>query len=598
METKDLVLLMFMPVMLIGLIFYINNNPIITGAAVKQQQESNKIGEYFINPSTSAKVNYDLNDYNKIKEQLDFIMKCSSDKSGLEPCMNDAEIKESEFSWELGCDRGIEKILYDLAEFYQDCFDSEDDECICRKSLDISKDEIQKYNLYQEQPYNLELSQDIFSKKIEIKSLDPVKISYKIGSNDRSIWYPKKYIIAYRKDMLYGLNMIFQNEISGSYYSFGPVKEVLLYKHKINDVKSVDFIKQPDKEFFYPNDAKIESQNIHDCSLKDKNIFRFCATKKDSKIMAYDEISSRLEEKPITIKFAAYIKEFKAPPPVKSLKAEDKLKAENAVVLRWSKVKKDDGSEVSDLDHYNIYCSKSKFTQDDATKEINLKSLNPSMAAKSDKNYDEWALDLNKCANEGIKDAIDYYFAVTAVGKSKKESKAFVYATATPKDDLSPGPQKIFLVNSNKDKAEMESSACMELPAEKSGNIGSISAGFLAPEKNEDGITLVSQEEQLSYYLYFSKENPITKGLDDCGDSKKCVKLSFVPKENIVFNKLGPYNLEEGKNYCFTIVAADKNGNVITNLPYEFKKPQQWIDLEERPIMKGFFDENGKISYG
>ena len=35
----------------------------------------------------------------------------------------------------------------------------------------------------------------------------------------------------------------------------------------------------------------------------------------------------------------------------------------------------------------------------------------------------------------------------------------------------------------------------------------------------------------------------------------------------------------EGKTYCFTIVAKDKNNNVISALPYTFQHPAQWDSL-------------------
>jgi hypothetical protein len=47
------------------------------------------------------------------------------------------------------------------------------------------------------------------------------------------------------------------------------------------------------------------------------------------------------------------------------------------------------------------------------------------------------------------------------------------------------------------------------------------------------------------------------------------------------------------------VVAKDKNNNIIKTLtvPYQFKKPQQWLDLEAKSVIKGFFDEQGSIKY-
>ena len=75
----------------------------------------------------------------------------------------------------------------------------------------------------------------------------------------------------------------------------------------INGLKSVDFVEQQEGTLIYPNKNTIKPENLHDCELKPKNIFRFCATKKDSKFMVYDKTDAQVKDRPVTIKFAAYI---------------------------------------------------------------------------------------------------------------------------------------------------------------------------------------------------------------------------------------------------------------------------------------------------
>ena len=307
METKDLILLMIMPLILISLVFYIDKNPIITGAVTKEQiKENNIIGTYSIMPSFKAKIDYRLDDYTKIEESLDFIIKCSEQSKDVGLCMKQAESNDKSFAWSLECDRGAEKILYELAEFYQDCFDSEDNNCICKKNLEFSNEEIQKYELLNK-IYRMKLIQDIQSQKIDIMMIEPVELSYRININGRSIWYPNEMILAY-SDKLPLRIMIFKYELQEEPYKVEHKKEIILYKNQINGLNSVDFIKQQqDNSLIYPNDNEVKPENLHDCQLKPKNIFKFCATKKDYKFIIYDKIDNKVEEKPITIKFAAYI---------------------------------------------------------------------------------------------------------------------------------------------------------------------------------------------------------------------------------------------------------------------------------------------------
>ena len=310
MEIKDLVLLMLIPLILISLVFYIDKNPIIIGAVTQEQkEESNIIGTYSIMPSFKAKIDYRLDDYTKIEESLDFIIKCSEDSKDVELCMKQAESNDKNFAWSLGCDRGSEKILYEIAEFYQDCFDSEDNNCICKKNLEFSNEEIQKYELLNK-IYRMKLIQDIQSQKIDIKMTEPVELSYRININGRSIWYPNEMILAYSER--FPLDMIFRYELQDrpidKPYEIKDKKEIVLYKNQINGLNSVDFIKQQqDNSLIYSNDNEVKPENLHDCQLKPKNIFKFCATKKDSRFLIYDKIDNKVEEKPITIKFAAYI---------------------------------------------------------------------------------------------------------------------------------------------------------------------------------------------------------------------------------------------------------------------------------------------------
>ena len=135
MEAKDFVLLMLIPIILISIVVYTDKNAVITGAVTSQDKQSNILGTYSVMPSFKAKYGYELNDYNKIKESLDNVFKCSEEGKDVQSCVDDVNANKNEFTLELDCDKGAEKVLYDFAEFLKDCFESEDNNCLCRKNM-------------------------------------------------------------------------------------------------------------------------------------------------------------------------------------------------------------------------------------------------------------------------------------------------------------------------------------------------------------------------------------------------------------------------------------------------------------------------------
>ena len=93
MDTKDFILLMMMPLLLIGLIFYVDLTPSITGFATADDKESNILGVYSIKPSFRAKVDYSLSEYEqKQNELLEILNECAK-LPNLEDCINKKKIE-------------------------------------------------------------------------------------------------------------------------------------------------------------------------------------------------------------------------------------------------------------------------------------------------------------------------------------------------------------------------------------------------------------------------------------------------------------------------------------------------------------------------
>src|SRR3989338_2572870 len=112
METKDLILLMMIPLILISLVFYVDKNSTITGAATAKQEENSMIGAYSVNPSFRAAIDYDLKDYENIKFILlnEVVEKCRNEQD-IEQCLKK---KSGEIGWNCKEDDYYKSILYDF----------------------------------------------------------------------------------------------------------------------------------------------------------------------------------------------------------------------------------------------------------------------------------------------------------------------------------------------------------------------------------------------------------------------------------------------------------------------------------------------------
>lgn len=610
METKDLVLLMLIPVILISIIYYTNMNPVITGYAVAQQDESNEIGTYSIMPSFRARVEYNLKEeYEKIIEQLNQIISDCKGSDHIEKCFQDRSTK---LSW--NCEEPQDEvinILYDFMDKFNECLNLKEDGVVCRFSLDdryIIDTQFKSYEIrltYENQKTRLELlggsaqgQKVLGAEYINLENLVYTVYDYKDTFNEKV--NPVKIIVEFQdKKPIVKEAFAFDDNSNRIPLS---VNFIFYKKNKV-----VKFIEQGEENKYLAPDpqGKIGLPKLID--LPRTKGLRFCA-KTGTKFYVYDKSDNTVKLRDVVYKFAVTFPNPPTPPPIKPpLKAEDKQKAEKSIILKWNKAKWDDGSEILDFDHYNIYCSKTSL-QDKTTKEIRLDNLKPIMAVKADANYDEWVVEINKCGKDAIEDNADYYFAVTAVSTADKESKATTQSNAKSIDDLAPGLPKIILVNSDQKKVEGTSSACIDLPKAKDSVPGHIKVTFLAPEKNEDGETTLDLTQIQTYFLHFYRAIE-PQNLKECKENK-CEEFSKAQQNGIdnidilkrTFTKFSKIDdpefnnaFSEGQTYCFKVVAKDKNQNIIDKVPYSFESPSQWSKLSN--AKKGIFDENGDIVY-
>lgn len=305
MDAKDFVMLMLIPILLISIIAYTDANK-ITGAVAAEKKDSNIIGTYSINPSFKASVDYDLDDYTRIRQSLDSIAGCARNKD-IYLCLNDINDNDGFFRWSLDCDRGNEKVLYEFAKFFQECIDSADKNCLCAKDFTLAKQQIEDYGLNKN--FKLEM-EEIPNEIIRIHSDGTIQ---DINAKGISIWSPVIYNFGYDTYGIPNINMVFQ-DLTGSYKVLigpGPLTKLILYKGQ----DSMVFAKQENDNLKNPKDSLISDSNnkpvevskLPGCSINPNNMYRFCAEKKDFKIMAYDKNDGLVKERSLVVRFAAYI---------------------------------------------------------------------------------------------------------------------------------------------------------------------------------------------------------------------------------------------------------------------------------------------------
>ena len=297
METKDLVLLMIIPIMLISIIVYTNKNPAITGAAVSQQEESNVMGTYSIIPSFKANIDYNLNDeYRTIKEKLSQIVDDCKNSINIEQCLKDYADKYSWNCIELK-DEAI-GILYDFIGKFNECLSLEEDGIVCRFSLD-EREIINRPTA----SFDITLTNENLKTKVELKEGANTLATEYLGMENM---YYTNY--DYRDSLNERLNPVriiveYQNKkpivkdvfaIDDSSNRIPLSKTFLLYKKD----RIVKFVEAPGSSFEAP-----QANNIID--IPRIKGFRFCAKSPSGRqFYAYDQSDNSVKLRDVIYKFS------------------------------------------------------------------------------------------------------------------------------------------------------------------------------------------------------------------------------------------------------------------------------------------------------
>ncbi|MBI2541383.1 hypothetical protein HYV80_01615 [Candidatus Woesearchaeota archaeon] len=610
MDKQDLVLLIAIPLMLIGILIYTEKYDTlstsigqkITGFAASQEKQSNIIGSYFSNLSFRAKISYGLDDYGTIRESIGIISACTESGKHLTQCIDELNAKDKAFTWQLGCDKGAEKILYDFAEFLQNCIESDDNNCLCRKKMEIKKEDIQDF-LPPTNEYSFTLTKNPSLRSIEISLPNFEGISYNINTNGLSGRFPQTYSIGYGKiDGALKFNLIFINEVLNtpaekSSETFGPTNQITIYKKQLKDnSKAIEFVDQKDSMLIYPNgkiatdnDGKeINPKGLQDCQFKPKNIYKFCVTQNSYKVLAYDKIDGKVTERNPVIKFASYVPDL-PPAPLKNLEAFDRPKAEKSVLLKWDK------NNEKDTAKFRIYYADSSLKAFDA--KISTEELRKNKNIIS-KEIDANAIEVNspikldgcefdflnkKCLfpadieNNKIyyspffnayvyslnvpEDKKGYDISVTAVDKNNNEinnidasQKLPIVENIQSTDDLPPNSENLVILKLQQ----------IYEPISKK-----ITFNFWEkPVNSIDGSPLNDFNNYKVYYLKYNslaqgeKSNEINKILGyELKGLKFLANVNYEQQGQPFLIDISATNPESGNTYFFVIAAADINGN-------------------------------------
>ena len=569
METKDLVLLLMIPVLLIGIITFVNHNS-ITGNVVAEQIDNEKLGTYSVMPSFRAKIDYSLQDYSDLKTKLQAsIDKCvKSEQQDIKSC-----IKTETDSYGWGCNEKDSDVLYDFTDKLKECINLENENAVCRFSLDkkgnLNKDSSKNLRIVLTNWYYPRIKAELFENDdtllgtefIEAGKLfytdyenkdkdskNPDTITIKIEFKDGTPSVPLAYAVI-------GSNFV---KLSRTF---------LIYKSK-GGIKFID--ENFESSFRGPEPAN----TIID--LPRMQGLDFCA-KTGKNVIAYDISDGQVKSREIVYKFAITLPN-PVPAPVSDFQIKDNLKAENSALLAWKK------DSQAGIKYYSIYYSTKDFAdvkisdikKDNSIKKVLVPINNPVEIERVDLDNCEFnpinepckysaynqALLKNKLyyiksenkfvyVLSDISDGTEYNLAVTAVNdkneeidndKSIKDNKNIFelnknYVKFTSVDDLAPG------------KVENLQAASSEK--------GKMKLTWNLPVNNIDGS---KNNDVYAFNVYYQQQllisNPLPSNYERVIGSIPKSSCDGKPSCGYTFN-----SLSSGRNYLFAVTAIDINKN-------------------------------------
>ncbi len=587
METKDLVLLVMIPLLLIGLVWYTEKSP-ITGAVVADTGGNKVIGTYSIMPNFKASMDYEMQkEYQDLNSKLKLIIEACKSRNDVEDCVN-KYLDENHLDWK--CPAKDSDILGDFVDSLTECKNLYEENAVCRFSVpkneringgknsrnfeinltgwyypQIKAELIENGKILETSFVNLNglFYTDFDSKDKESPEADSVKLKLAYNNGIPSVEKFSAATDSYEKD----LSKIF-----------------LIYKSK-DTIKFVDVNYEPS---FRSTESGSKTGSLKTVTLPKTKGMEFCA-KSGKKVFAYDDSEGLVQQRNIIYNFAiAFFKP--APKPVENLEVLDNLKAENSAVLVWSKSKEDGVSSYSiyystkqfdkmktdeiknDKEIYRISVPAGNFIE---IENIDLMQCDFSPTGEAckyniyNKNLEKNKLYYWKSQDKLIyligdaQDKTEYNFAVNAANEDGEEidndisieGNSYVlsgnnYKKFTPIDDLA--PSKI-------EKLGCKSGECRTLD-------GKLVLSWDKPTKNLDGTTSFDIKGFNIYYKKPNLEIPAMLDLTGPFAIKKFITSAEAKCDSVVsslceYDLANIKSLEKGQPYIFAIIATDSDTN-------------------------------------
>jgi hypothetical protein len=514
--------------------------PITIKEKINKKSVEKQIGNYSIKPSFEHIVDYNLNDYNTIKETIMEIASTCEKEADINKCveqkivainaLHEAKPQEYPLKWNIGNSNTVEKLFYGFVEKYESCLNSKDTNCRCDFKLDYDNTDLKG-------EYVITISHDQGNTNFELTKPSEYDLAYTI----------KNHLPATLDRNIYGFIQQFKSfEYSVSYSSSSNYQSTkLIYQDKINEFDltkgTMLYKKNKEKVVFMGRDST-EYQNLEECSIP--NIFRFSVTNENKKFLVYDKITQRAEFKPIEIKFAIYVKDLLYYSQGNFLQREI---TNHEITAPFFKIE----SKNTKLNEENIYERISPTVIYERTNKIwghnvfrdepKIERLKPQQLyyATETKEY-FYILD-------GLEDNTPYYFAVTAIDKAGNEinnkdtdQKLELdknYVSATPEDNLAP--------NKITDLTRRIGTSYYRFT-------------FKLPTTSEDGLPLNEKKLILSVYQVESSSCAFDDIKFKISESRP-ISRSYFPEQQ--FTEISLFDLQRNTDYCLTFVMKDDSNN-------------------------------------
>lgn len=426
MKQQEFFALALLTILFTFISFFYANDPNITGFSFHEaNQKDHKItGTYTIKPHFSTQVDYDLNIYDETAKDFPVITTCVEKGEKPEHCIEHVNTKNTEdlrncvalhsqqsnfdfancifqarqaektknYEWTTYCDEGEERLFYDFAKTYQDCFDSEDTNCLC--TWDYRGQEYIEQNNLGREKYTITMDQDVGppSTITLLNEKNTLRHIIQTG-NSKSFYLPNMFSIEYGLKFVEDISLKFKT----SEWNDNRNLAFFLYKHETFGQKRVDFVRNKGGSLEYPErDGYVldeqgvfaQTDQMRECQKPPQNTYRFCV-KQAKEFVARNDITGKVSKQPIIIKLAAFIPD-PPPLPVRNVQVMDRVKDDRSLILMWEESKEEDVASYKIYYQQDTGLSPLTIQEEALIEEVKRQTTTITLSLNSLKNENDW----------------------------------------------------------------------------------------------------------------------------------------------------------------------------------------------------------------